>query len=161
MAGRSCFFLGHREADEALYPALLAQVRRHAVDCGVTEFVVGRNGGFDRLAARAVAQVKRERDGLTALLLTAYHPAERPVTLPEGFDAVYWPPELAAVPRRYAIARADRLVLGQVDHLIAWVTHPGSSAAGLLAYARRREAKGLLRVTILGGDGPDGRSSFP
>ena len=70
-------------------------------------------------------------------------------------------PELAAVPRRYAIARADRLVLGQVDHLIAWVTHPGSSAAGLLAYARRREAKGLLRVTLLGGDEPDGRSSFP
>ena len=49
--GKSCFFIGHREASEEIYPALYAAVEQHILEYGVTEFIVGHYGGFDRLAA--------------------------------------------------------------------------------------------------------------
>ena len=54
MGGKSCFFIGHREASEEIYPVLYAAVEQHIVEYGVTEFFVGHYGGFDRLAALAV-----------------------------------------------------------------------------------------------------------
>ena len=49
---KSCFFIGHREASEEIFPELAEAVERHIVDYGVTEFIVGNYGGFDRMAAR-------------------------------------------------------------------------------------------------------------
>ena len=54
MGMKSCFFIGHREASEEIYPVLYAAVEQHIVEYGVTEFIVGHYGGFDRLAASAV-----------------------------------------------------------------------------------------------------------
>lgn len=51
MARKSCFFIGHREASEKMYPELKAAVEQHITEYGVTEFIVGHYGGFDRLAA--------------------------------------------------------------------------------------------------------------
>ena len=51
MVGKSCFFIGHRETSEEICPALYAAVEQHILEYGVTEFIVGHYGGFDRLAA--------------------------------------------------------------------------------------------------------------
>ena len=45
MGGKSCFFIGHREASEEIYPVLYAAVEQHIVEYGVTEFIVGHYGG--------------------------------------------------------------------------------------------------------------------
>ena len=58
MERKRCFFIGHREASKEIYPALYATVERHIMACGVTAFIVGRYGGFDRLAALAVKEAK-------------------------------------------------------------------------------------------------------
>ena len=55
---KSCFFIGHREASEEIFSALAEAVEHHIVDYGVTEFIVGNYGGFDRMAARAVISAK-------------------------------------------------------------------------------------------------------
>ena len=44
MSGKSCFFIGHREASEEIFPALYAAVEQHIVEYGVTEFIVGYYG---------------------------------------------------------------------------------------------------------------------
>ena len=44
----------------------------HIVHCGVTEFIVGNYGGFDRMAARAVISAKALYPGITLLLLLSY-----------------------------------------------------------------------------------------
>ena len=46
---KSCFVIGHREASEEIFPELAEAVERHIVDYGVTEFIVGNYGGFDRI----------------------------------------------------------------------------------------------------------------
>ena len=46
-----CFFIGHREAPENIYPEL-AQTMEQLIEQGVTDFYVGHYGNFDHLAAR-------------------------------------------------------------------------------------------------------------
>lgn len=145
---KSCFFIGHRETSEGILPALMEAVEHHIADFGVSEFVVGNYGGFDGMAARAVIAAKENHRDITLLLLIPFHPAERPVELPPGFDGSFYPPGLETVPRRFAIVRANRYMVDHTDFLIAGVWHPGNSR-DLLAYAKKREEKGFLSVTIL------------
>ena len=146
---KSCFFIGHREAPETLLPALRQTVERHISDYGVTAFVVGSYGGFDSLAASAVISLKRQYPQITLTLLIPYHPAERPIKTPPGFDNTFYPPGMEKVPRRLAIVRANRYMVDHADYLIAYAWHPASNARELADYARKRERKGLITVTLL------------
>jgi hypothetical protein len=58
VSGKSCFFIGHRDAPDDLLPILQETVNRHIEEYGVTEFIVGNYGGFDYLAAKAVITAK-------------------------------------------------------------------------------------------------------
>ena len=146
---KSCYFIGHRDAPTEIYPALMEAVERHIAEYGVTEFIVGNYGAFDRLAARAVLSAKTRHPGITLSMLIPYHPAERRIELPTGFDNTFYPPGMENVPRRVAIVRANRYMVDHVDFLIAYVWHVASNARDLLDYARRREEKERVQVTVL------------
>ena len=104
--GHTCFFIGHRETSDSIFPVLVQAVERHITEYGVTEFVVGHYGNFDRLAARAVLKAKEHHPQVTLFLLLPYHPADRPIPAPEGFDGTFYPPGMERVPKRAAIVRA-------------------------------------------------------
>ena len=147
MEGKSCFFIGHREASSGLFPILTQVVEKHISEYGVTEFIVGGYGGFDHLAAKTVISFKQQYPQITLSLLIPYHPAERPIETPPGFDNTYYPPRMEKVPRKLAIVRANRYMADHVDYLIAYAWHPASNARDLLDYAQRREKKGLIQIT--------------
>ena len=147
MQGRSCFFIGHREAPEDIASTLASEVRRHITELGVTEFIVGHYGRFDSMAGQAVIAAKREFPYIRLLLLIPYHPAEAPVNLPEGYDGTYYPPGMESVPRRFAIVRANRYMVDHTDYLIAYAWHPASNARELVEYAETRQKRGLMQVT--------------
>ncbi len=149
MGGKGCFFIGHKEASEEIYPALYAAVEQHILEYGVTEFIVGHYGGFDRLAASAVKEAKRFYPEVKLILLLPYHPAERPISTPDGFDKTFYPPGMESVPRKVAIVRANRYVVDHVDYLIAYAWHPASNARELLEYAKRREKRDLISITSI------------
>jgi hypothetical protein len=117
---KSCFFIGHREASSDILPALREAVERHIVEYEVTEFIVGNYGGFDRMAAKAVIEAKTRHPQITLTLLLPYHPAERPIDLPPGFDNSFYPPGMEKVPRRFAISKANRNTIDHTDYLIAY-----------------------------------------
>lgn len=48
--GKTCFFFGHREADERLLPVLETTIERLIAEENVRYFYVGGYGGFDRIA---------------------------------------------------------------------------------------------------------------
>lgn len=146
---KTCFFIGHRDAPDSLAPELDALVERHITEYGVGEFVVGRYGGFDALAASAVKRAKARRPDVRLVCLRPYHPAERPEKTPSGFDGSFYPPGMERVPRKLAIVRANRYMVDNSDFLIAYAWHPGN-ARELVEYAQRREWRGLLRVEVLG-----------
>ncbi|MGI6031002.1 MAG: hypothetical protein ACOX7F_05820 [Eubacteriales bacterium] len=151
MRRNSCFFIGHREASKKIYPNLLAEIERHIVELGVTEFIVGHYGGFDRLATQAVLAAKQVHADVGLSLLLPYYSPESSMGRLDDFDHVYYPPGMETVPRRLAIVKANRYLVDHVDYLIAYAWHPASNALQLLEYAQKRAQKGLLTVTVLQG----------
>ena len=60
----TCFFIGHRETPNTLLDKLSAEVERHITEYGVTDFVVGRYGRFDTLAAKCVKAAKKRHPAI-------------------------------------------------------------------------------------------------
>ena len=145
----SCFFIGHRETSIEILSELTDAVEQHITEYGVTEFIVGNYGGFDRMAAKTVIAAKKRHPGITLTMLVPYHPAERPIDLQLGFDGTFYPPDMEKVPRRLAIFRANRYMVDHVDYLIACAWHPASNARDLVEYAMKREQRNLISVTVL------------
>ncbi len=138
MSKNICFFIGHRDTPDSVYPDLLQAVEKHITQYGVTEFIVGHYGNFDFLAARAVKEAKTRHPEIALTMLLPYHPSERKIRLPEEFDGSWYPPEKEKVPRRVAIVRANRCAVDHAKYLIAYVRHPASNARELVEYARKR-----------------------
>lgn len=120
MIRRRCFLIGHHDAPDGLSPLLAEAIEQHITALGVTEFVVRHCGGFDRLAAKALAAAKVRHPGIVLLVLTPYHPAERAVSVPDGFEDALYPSGMENTPRRYAILRANRYMIEHSDYLIAY-----------------------------------------
>ena len=135
---KSCFFIGHREADERLLPKLTAAIERLITEEQVSFFYVGGYGGFDRIAATAVKRMKLHHPEITLMLVLPYHPGERPIETPNGFDGTYYPEGLEKVPRRYAIVRANEIMAKQSDWLISYVRHGASNSRRILEYAQKQ-----------------------
>ena len=110
-------------------------------------FYVGEYGGFDRMAASAVRQAKRNHPEITLMLVLPYHPAERSVETPYGFDGTYYPERMESVPRRFAIVKANEMMVNTSDWLIAYVRHGASNSRKILEFAQRR---GRIKIIQIG-----------
>lgn len=149
MSKKKCFFIGHRDAGSEMLPSLIDAVEKHITQLGVRVFIIGNYGGFDRIAARAVCMAKERHPDVELLQLLPYHPAERPLELPSGFDGSLYPDRMENVPRRLAIVRANHYAVDHSDYLIAYVWHPASNSLNLVEYAQAREKRGLISITLL------------
>lgn len=143
---KSCFFIGHRDADDRLLPRLELIIERLILEEGVRYFYVGGYGGFDRIAATAVKKAKRQYPDITLMLVLPYHPAERPIDTPNGFDGTYYPDGLENTPKRYAIVRTNKIMVDFCDWLICYVRHGASNSRNLLEYAQHRAKNGLIQI---------------
>lgn len=135
---KTCFMFGHADAPDAIIPKLAEAIEYYYTELGVTTFYVGNRGRFDSLAASAVLQAKKRHKDMRLYLLLAYHPAERPVDLWEGFDGSYYPP-LEGTPRQYTIVKSNRYMVCVADAIICYVCHVGNTRK-LLDYAQRRNS---------------------
>ncbi len=142
----SCFFIGHREANESLLPRLELEIEQLITEEQVCFFYVGGYGGFDQIAATAVKKAKKKYPDVTLMLELPYHPAERPVEKPLGYDGTYYPEGLEKTPRPFAIVKANQIMVDACEWLVCYVRHGASNSRNLLEYAQRREKKGLIRI---------------
>jgi len=146
MAYKSCFFIGHREADERLLSRLELEIERLITEENVRYFYVGGYGGFDQIATTAVKRAKKKYPEITLMLVLPYHPAERPIEKPPGYNGTYYPEGLEKTPRPFAIVKANQLMVDSCDWLVCYVRHGASNSRNLLEYAQRREKKGLIQT---------------
>lgn len=145
---KSCFMFGHRIVPDTIQEQLIQAVERLYQEKGVTIFYVGGYGMFDSCAAAAVKAVRERFPEISLYRVTPYHPAVRPVMLPEGYDGSFYPP-LEGVPQRYVIVRANQYMVKTCDAIICYVKHYGNSK-GLLELAIRRAQKDQLIVENIG-----------
>lgn len=142
MPANRCFIMGHHDCPDHYFnhimPPLLTMTSFH----NVTEFYVGTHGNFDRLAAEAVQLIKKHNPEIRLIMLEPY--PRRRLTLPEGFDGVYSPPD--AKSDRYAIVRMNRHMVDTVEYLLTYADGRGTNSDKILRYAQPRIASGELRV---------------
>ena len=141
-----CFFIGHRESNWHILPNLELEIERLITEEQVRFFYVGGYGAFDQIAANAVKRAKKKHPNITLMLVLPYHPAERPVEKPPGYDGTYYPEGLENTPRQFAIVKANQLMVDSCEWLICNVHHGASNSKNLLEYAQRREKKGLIQI---------------
>ncbi len=143
----TCFFIGHHTAPESIRHRLADAIEQTIVQHGVSHFIVGGYGSFDAMAAGEVKKARQRHPDITLQLLLPYHPAQRPIPVPDGFDSSFYPFE-APVPPRLAIVKANRWMVDHCDCLIAYAASPGN-ARSLLDYACRQAKKRPLHLRNL------------
>lgn len=122
------------------------EIDRLITDEQVRYFYVGGYGGFDQIAATAVKRAKKKCPDITLMLVLPYHPAERSIEKPPGYDVTYYPEGLEKTPRPFAIVKANQIMIDTCDWLLCYVRHGASNSRNLLEYAQRREKKGLIQI---------------
>lgn len=145
---KTCFFIGHRDAPENIYERLLTAVERHISEYGVTDFVVGKYGNFDRPAARAVMEAKQHHHNVSLTLLMPYYHADAE-PLPDGFDGSLFPDGLETVPKRAVILRANLCMIHHCDYLIVYDAGRIGNTRKLVSDARKIEGLHIVNIALV------------
>ena len=144
-----CFFIGHRNAPETIKSLLAKVVEQHIAEYGVTEFVVGHYGAFDRLAASAVRDAKMRHPDVALTLLMPYYPYKYWEEVADEYDGSIYPEGMEKVPKPYAIVQANQYMVRHSNFLICYNKDNIGNTRKIVDMALRREANGLIRVTNL------------
>ena len=144
-----CTFCGHSNTPDEVRELLAAEIERHIVEYGVTEFWVGNYGGFNRMANAEVQKARLRHPGIRLCLLVPYLPTDGAKLYSDGVDEVIFPAELETVPKRLAISRLNRYMMQRVDYLIAYVAHISGGAYKTLEMAKAREKRGKIHLVNL------------
>ena len=100
MENLTCVFCGHRDAPESLYTMVYHTAEELIVRQGVTQFYRGGKGAFDRIAARAVYNLKIRYPHIRSCQVLAYLPENFDSASDDLFDATIYPEGLETVPLR-------------------------------------------------------------
>lgn len=137
-----CFLFGNWDTPYGIQAEIEKAVERHYLEYGIRQFYVGSYGAFDSMAASAVKAVKKKHGDIRLFLVIPYHPAQRPVKLPHGFDGTLYPDGMKSVPNKFAIVQANRSMVKSADSIICYAKHIGNSRK-LLALALRRKEQNI------------------
>lgn len=146
---KDCFFIGHHDTKDDIYPLLLDAVERHICEYGVTDSYAGHYGNFDYMAAKAVMELKKKHPHIHLTLVLPYHPAIRPIEKPDGYNSTYYSWEGERIPKRLAIVKTNQRMVDDSDYLIACAFHFLGGSGQIVEYAKKRENRGLIHVENL------------
>ena len=141
MKDKRCFFIGHRNAPEGIYPNIVSAIEKLTIENDVKEFIVGNYGMFDSMVIRALQQTKIKYPEIVLLLLTPYHPAKKKIVKPAGFDDIYYPEGLELVPYRAAIVKANKMTIETSEFLIAYFKYTASNTLHFVDFAINKGTK--------------------
>ncbi len=141
-------FFGHRQIENAatIEERLDGIIRALLLEKEYVEFLVGRDGEFDRLAAAAIKRLKRSVGGDNSALvwglpyLTAeYRDCEADYAA--YYDEIEVCPESASAHFKSAFQRRNRWMVDRSDLVVCCVERPSGGAFQTLRYARRHRKR--------------------
>ena len=147
MNSKTCFLIGNRNTPHIIKERLADVVKKHIVEYGVTTYIVGNYGDFDRIVQGVLREVKERHPNISLYLLAPYALNQKVYT-PIGFDGTFYPNGFEKVPFRLAIVEANRKMIEQSKYLISYCHHIGNTRK-IVEYALKREERGLIKVTLL------------
>lgn len=128
-----CAFFGHCDAPSELRGTLRETVVKLIEEREVTEFYMGNNGNFDRMALSVLKELSEMYPQIDYYVVYAYLPQKDG----EDFTHTLYPEGIEVVPRRFAIDHRNRWMVGQADIVVAYVRHSYGGAAKFVDMAER------------------------
>ncbi len=142
MREKTAVFIGHRDCYD-LCQQNLQQAVEDCIKRGITTFLSGGQGGFDRAAAGVVCRLKPVYPHIQNHLVIPYLTFR--VFNKDLFDQIIYPEGLEKYHYKAAIGRRNRYMVEQSAVAICYVRHPFGGAATTYRYA---EAKKLERINL-------------
>lgn len=134
----TCTFFGHRDCDHTIYKTLEKTIIELIQVKGVTKFLVGNNGNFDRLVLTALLKCSKKIPNIEYCVVLAYMPKNSVFYYPTIF-----PEELVNIPKRYAIPYRNKYMIENSDFVITYVSrHFGG------AYSSFKKAQKMNKTVI-------------
>ena len=141
-------FIGHNECygitAEAVSQAVITLINQ-----GVTTFVSGGQGGFDRLCAGCVNKLRQQYPGIRNLLVIPY--LDFTIFDKTLFDEIVYPDDFEKYHYKAAIPARNRYMVDNAAHAICYVNHGWGGAAKTYDRAVRKK----LNIINLGSYTPD------
>lgn len=139
--------IGHRYIEDCHLQDRLEVIVRELIDTHeYVEFMIGRNGDFDLMAASAIKTVqKNHRDDNSCLCLVLPYPVADMEYYEDYYNEVILPNELWGVHPKSAITKRNQWMIDNSDALIAYVEHEGGGAARCLHITEKREIE-IIRL---------------
>ena len=106
----------------------------HLINSGVTTFISGGTGGFDRLCAHMIHDLKATFPHIRSYIIIPY--LDQRIFEPTYFDGSEFPECLEAVPYRFRISRRNRYMADNAAYALCYVTHDYGGAAQTYRYAK-------------------------
>lgn len=136
-------FVGHRDTPEnvygLLYEALWTLIQKEGANC----FYVGEQGAFDRMAARALCELKKIYSHIEYYVVLAYMPTLNSAR--ERTAPTLLPAEVAQAPAKYSLDRRNRWMIDKSDVVIAYVNR---SCGGAASFRKRAITKGKRVINL-------------
>ena len=137
--GKICYFAGHRDTfgEEDLYSRIISLAEKLIVCEDVTEFRVGRSGNFDKLAARAIEEL-RKLYPVKLIIVIPYLTKDVDKDSEKFFDEIIIADIPPSTPHRYRIIRCNEYSVKSADFLICYIPYTWGGAWKTAEYARRK-----------------------
>ena len=132
----TCTFFGHRDCDEKIYENLRNTIIELIQNEGVTKFLVGNNGGFDRLVLKTLRICKEVFPHVDYCVVLAYMPKNDIFEYPTIF-----PEELENIPKRYAISYRNKYMIDKSDFVVSYISHNFGGAYNSFTKAKKMNKK--------------------
>lgn len=131
-------FIGHNECF-GLSSEKLKNAIRELIEKGVTDFLSGGQGGFDRLCGRCVYELKKEYPHINNYLVIPYLSFN--VYDKELFDSIIYPDGFEKYNFKSAIPARNRYMVDNSGYAICFVTHSWGGAAKTYERAKKKKLR--------------------
>ena len=137
-----CTFFGHSEC-YSLDAGVLQREIEALIGQGVTYFLVGNHGQFDRMVFSCLHRLSKTHPEISYAVALAYLPTQEQ-DLYEGHS--FYPEGQETGPARFAIERRNRYLINSADICLCYISHTFGGAYKFATMAKRRG----LRIINLG-----------
>ncbi len=132
-------FCGHSKGVPSGIKEKILEVLKEAIKDEPVDFYLGGYGEFDAIAAESCIEYRKANKNAKLYFITPYNSAsylENRSAMLSDFDGYIYP-DIARVPKRYAIVARNEYMVKKADLVIAYVNSDKGGAAKTLKYARK------------------------
>ena len=141
-----CCFAGHKDCyDESIRKLIESAVEKLIEQENVKEFWAGNYGGFDRISASAVCQVKKRHPDIKLNLVIPYL-TQNIREVKKDFDDIIVADIPESTPMKYRIIKTNEYMINNSSFLICYIKFLWGGAARTLEFAQKKKNIRILNL---------------